>query len=347
MNAEKLLQWYDDNHRTLPWRSDPTPYHVWLSEIMLQQTRVEAVREYYLRFLETLPTVADLAASPEDVCLKLWEGLGYYSRVRNLRKAAIAVMEHYNGQIPGTKKELEKLPGIGSYTASAIASIAFGQRTPSVDGNLLRVYARLFCSPEPLHAKGLRQKAEAFYRAEIPPDRPGDFNQAMMDLGATVCLPTGNPLCDRCPLSGECLAHQKGRETAYPVPEPAKVRPVTDLTVFLLRKTDTAGNVLTAVRRRPPHGLLAGLYEFPNAEGKLSVKEARQLVTAAGLTPGTVRRLPPAKHIFTHREWHMTGYEIAVTGEAIPDARLQFLTRECIREQTSVPSAFSAYMERL
>ena len=212
-----LLDWYYAERRILPWREDPTPYHVWISEIMLQQTRVEAVKEYYRRFLEALPDVRALAEAEESEYMKLWEGLGYYSRVRNMHKAAVVIMEEHGGQIPGTSQELEKLPGIGSYTAAAIASIAFGEPVPSVDGNLLRVFARMTCSGQNILDGSTKKLAEAWYQERISREAPGDFNQAVMDLGATVCLPNTAPLCLLCPWAELCESHAAGRELEFPV----------------------------------------------------------------------------------------------------------------------------------
>ena len=367
--AKSLLDWYDKNRRILPWREDPAPYHVWLSEIMLQQTRVEAVKRYYARFLEILPDIASLAAAPEDTYLKLWEGLGYYSRVRNLHKGAVTVMEQYGGEMPYTAVELQKIPGIGPYTSAAIASIAFGERVPAVDGNLLRVFARLTAYAEDIKSDAAKRKATKFYQevmdmaavaADSNPsvaetgasctsgrpvyDRPGDLNQALMDLGATVCLPNAAPLCDQCPLNESCLAHLQGQETDYPVMPLKKARKEEDLTVFLIHDAERI-----ALKKRPPKGLLAGLYEFPNAPGHLTEEEALAYVRSIGFSPLRIKRLTDAKHIFTHKEWHMTGYEILADelAEFHPDTERSpgiFLAeiRE-IRDIYSVPSAFAAY----
>ncbi|MBQ9421363.1 MAG: A/G-specific adenine glycosylase [Lachnospiraceae bacterium] len=367
--AESLLDWYDNNRRILPWREDPAPYHVWLSEIMLQQTRVEAVKRYYARFLETLPDIVSLAAAPEDTYLKLWEGLGYYSRVRNLHKGAVTVMEQYGGEMPHTSAELQRIPGIGPYTSAAIASIAFGERVPAVDGNLLRVFARLTAYAEDIKSDAAKKAATGFYQdvmdmaagAAVPEpagaetgascasgrpvyDRPGDLNQALMDLGATVCLPNAQPVCDACPLRKQCLAHLQGRETDYPVMPAKKARKEEDLTVFLIHDAERI-----ALRKRPPRGLLAGLYEFPNTPGHLTEDEALSYVRSIGFSPLHIRRLTDVKHIFTHKEWHMQGYEILADelAELHPDTKRSpgiFLAqiRE-IRDIYSVPSAFAAY----
>ena len=260
--AQTLLQWYDEHKRDLPWRDDPSPYHVWLSEIMLQQTRVEAVRGYYARFLEALPTIRSLAEADEDVYLKLWEGLGYYSRVRNLHKAAGQIMREHGGKMPETSGELQKLAGIGPYTSAAIASICFGERIPALDGNLLRVFARLTGYEEDIKSGPAKKAAMQYYLETFPQERPGDYNQALMDLGAVICLPNGAPLCEACPWNGSCVAHARGRETELPVVPAKKKRPVEERTVFLIYYDQRL-----ALRKRPEKGLLAGLYEYPNHGG--------------------------------------------------------------------------------
>ena len=360
-----LLLWYEKNRRILPWREDPTPYHVWISEIMLQQTRVEAVKGYYARFLESLPDIAALAAADEDTYLKLWEGLGYYSRVRNLHKAAVVLMEDYGGQMPASAADLRKLPGIGPYTAAAISSIAFGESVPAIDGNLLRVFARLTCYEDSILTPQARKDAEAYFGPLITlANDPGAFNQALMDLGATICLPNAAPLCNKCPLAAFCRAHAEGRETELPN-RPAKAkRTIEDMTVFLIR---FKGGIL--LRKRPDTGLLASLYEFPNVPGHLKKADALRTVEEMGFGPLRIKKLPPAKHIFTHKEWHMaawkvfdeewTAFDRTAPGrgtaedpadtqkEAADDGRLFIADIDAIRDVWSVPSAFAAYRDYL
>ena len=303
-----LLAWYDRYRRHLPWREDPTAYHVWVSEIMLQQTRVEAVRGYYARFMERFPDIRSLAESEEDECLKLWEGLGYYSRARNLRRAAGVIMDQYGGEMPRTAGELRKLPGIGPYTSAAIASIAFGERIPAVDGNLLRVFARLALYEKEIKTPAASKAAEDFFLQAMPQERPGDFNQALMDLGAGVCIPGGTPACQtdgECPLRDYCGACRTGRCGDLPVMPVKKARRIEHRTVLVIRDDD---NIL--LRRRPAKGLLAGLYEFPNEEGWMTEAEALDRAESYGCMPAGIRRLPDARHVFTHLEWHMRGYEI-------------------------------------
>lgn len=341
--TKPLLEYYDANRRILPWREEPKPYHVWLSEIMLQQTRVEAVLGYYARFLQAFPSIRDLAEATEDRYLKLWEGLGYYSRVRNLHKAAEMIMEQYDGEMPKRAKELEKLSGIGPYTAAAIASIAFQEAVPAVDGNLLRLYARVTLYGENIKDEKAKKAASAFYQP-LMAERPGDFNQALMDLGATVCVPNGAPHCEKCPLKPVCKAHRQKCETDYPKMPEKRPRRCEDRTVFLIRD---AGKLL--LRKRPAKGLLAGLYEFPNETGTMDATEALQYVRGLGFEPLRIHPLTTAKHIFSHIEWHMTGYYVMVDElHPFPESsRLFPVSLREINEVYSIPSAFSAYRDAI
>lgn len=332
-----LLDWYRENARDLPWRHTRDPYRIWVSEIMLQQTRVAAVLGYYDRFLKTFPTVETLASAPEEQLMKCWEGLGYYSRARNLQKAAKLVVEEYDGQFPKTYEELLKLPGIGEYTAGAIASAAFDQPVPAVDGNVLRVVARI----EDCHEDIMDAKVRKSFRervAEIVPEIPEDiriFNQAMMELGATVCVPNGPPKCDFCPAGEICLARKRGTVGSLPVKARKKARRIEEKTVFLLVRD---GSV--ALRKRGDMGLLAGLWEFPNADGVLDEKSVYSHLQTLGLTVTDWKKQLTAKHIFTHVEWHMTGYVLLVTGEG-PET---FLWADAEKlAQLAVPSAFAKY----
>lgn len=356
-DTRRLLSWYDENRRKLPWRENPTPYHVWLSEIMLQQTRAAVVEEYYTRFLAVLPDIPQLAAAEEDTCTKLWQGLGYYSRVRNLQKAARIITAEYGGEMPGTPEELKKLPGIGDYTAAAIASIAFGCPAPAIDGNLLRVFARKTCLPDNIKSKEAKAAARTYYESAIPPDRPGDYNQALMDLGATVCLPNGTPDCAACPWQDSCRAHETGTETNFPVTPPKAPRQRIRKTIFLI--TDGERVLL---RRRPKSGLLAGLFELPGADDLPASEEAAYTAVRALLdgqkNPGMSGRsiflmpLGPAKHVFTHREWDMTGWAVGADLREFPrrcrrSGELFAASPAEILSDYSVPSAFRAYMDRL
>ena len=340
--ASYLLPWYDEHKRQLPWRQDPAPYRVWVSEIMLQQTRVEAVKPYFERFMKELPDIEALAAVPQERLLKLWEGLGYYSRARNLQKAACEIMERFSGRMPEDVEELLTLPGIGPYTAGAISSIACGRPVPAVDGNVLRVLARLRMDGRDMTNQTVKKSVEEELSALIPRERPGDFNQAMMDIGATVCLPNGAPRCGFCPLAGICMAHAEGREQDFPKKAPKKERTVEEKTVFVLLDEKKA-----AFRKRPAAGLLAGMYELPSAEGKKKQAEALSFLKEKGLHPIRIRKLPAARHIFTHKEWHMTGYAVWVD-ELEPYEGgwdgLIFADRDGL-DRIPVPSAFAAYLD--
>lgn len=331
-----LLEWYDREARVLPWRENTDPYRVWVSEIMLQQTRVEAVMPYYERFLSAFPTLADLAAAPEEQLLKLWEGLGYYSRARNLQKAAREALERFGG-LPGTVKELSSLPGIGAYTAGAVASIAFSQPVPAVDGNVLRVFARLTDNHGDVLSPSVRRESEKTVSAIIPKDRPGDFNQAVMDLGATVCLPGGAPRCEACPLSELCLGLARGTAGELPVKAKKKERRVEEKTVLVLR--DAAGRA--ALERRPSRGLLAGLWQLPMLAGKAGEEQVRAALRGWGLEPESLEPLGEAAHVFSHVEWRMTGWRARVSGEG----PFTWAAPQELEERYALPSAFRAYRE--
>ncbi len=330
-----LLAWYRANARDLPWRKTADPYRVWVSEIMLQQTRVAAVLGYYARFLEAFPSVEALADAPEERLMKLWEGLGYYSRARNLQKAAKAVVER--GGFPDTYEGLIELPGIGDYTASAIAAAAFGRREAAVDGNVLRVVTRVTdCRGDildPKTKKAVRDQVQA-----VMPTAEADiriFCQATMELGATVCVPGGPPKCDVCPVRDLCLGRIRGTAESLPVKKPKKARKMEEKTVFLLLREGQA-----ALRRRPGTGLLAGLWEFPNAEGALDEEAAPAQVTAWGLEPKQWKNKLTARHIFTHVEWHMTGYTLEVAGNGPEE--FEWVDLDGL-EAHAVPSAFARY----
>lgn len=405
--TEPLLFWYFANARELPWREpiraerpasegrqsasegdqliseDEKPvsqgeraYRVWVSEIMLQQTRVEAVKPYYRRFMKSLPDVASLAACQEERLLKLWEGLGYYNRVRNMQKAAQIVMERYGGELPDSYEELLGLPGIGSYTAGAIASIAYGQIVPAVDGNVLRVASRITGSREDISRQAVKRQYETALQdvmeRELSGSRenlPGAFNQALMELGAVVCVPGGPPDCAHCPVSHVCRAFETGCQAELPVKASKKARRIEERTVLVIRDGERA-----AVRRRPGRGLLAGLYELPNEEGRLSADEALDAVRNLGFSPIRITPLPEAKHIFSHIEWRMLGYMVLVedtdAAEKTPgladvaerppipgsgaaraedsrDGRILFIEPSRTEEEYPIPAAFAAYTRYL
>jgi len=330
-----LLAWFRENARDLPWRKTEDPYRIWISEIMLQQTRVAAVLGYYTHFLEVFPSVEALAEASEERLMKLWEGLGYYSRARNLQKAAKTIAGR--GRFPDTYEDLLDLPGIGDYTASAIASAAFGLREAAVDGNVLRVVTRLTdCQDDILDPKTKRAVREQVQ--SVMPTEPADiriFNQATMELGATVCAPNGPPRCEACPAREFCLGRLRGTAERLPVKKPKKVRRVEEKTVFLLLRDGRM-----ALRKRGDGGLLAGLWEFPNVEGSLTEKTAPAAVSAWGLAPKQWKSRLTAKHIFTHVEWHMTGYTLEVTGDG--PTEFEWVDAAGL-ESHAVPSAFARY----
>ncbi|MBR1853628.1 MAG: A/G-specific adenine glycosylase [Lachnospiraceae bacterium] len=345
--VQPLLMWYDANRRVLPWRGSPDAYHVWVSEIMLQQTRVEAVKPYYERFMKALPDVQALAGAQEETLLKLWEGLGYYNRVRNLQKAAIQVMEDHRGTIPSHYGELLALCGIGSYTAGAIASIAYGEAVPAVDGNVLRVLSRLRKDSRLISDAKVKKQIERELEQIMPADRPGDFNQAMMELGACVCIPHGAPLCQGCPLVQLCEAHRSGEELHYPVKPQHKERKVEYKTILIVRDGERV-----VIRKRPNSGLLAGMYEFPSLDGRWTAEEVLIYLRERGLKTIRIVAEEDAKHIFTHKEWHMKGYLIwidewesiqtnAQTGDWI------YIRPEETKDKYPIPSAFAAYTKLL
>ena len=336
--TEPLLSWYEENKRDLPWRREPTPYHVWVSEIMLQQTRVEAVKDYYRRFLVELPGIRDLAACPENKLLKLWEGLGYYNRVKNMQKAAKEIVEEYGGNIPPDYEKILALPGIGSYTAGAVSSIAFGLKKPAVDGNVLRVISRITENGEDILKQSVKRRVEQELEAVMPEDRPGAFNQSLMELGATVCIPNGMAKCDACPVRHLCGARAHGTVLDFPKKTAKKQRRIEEKTVLLIQNGQEY-----AICKRPDKGLLAGLYEFPNMEGWLTQEEVLSAVEELKLMPLHIKHAGEAKHIFSHVEWHMKGYVVRVAPTEKRAGNLLFIDKKESKGKYPIPSAFSAY----
>ena len=338
--AEPVVGWFRQNKRDLPWRKDQDPYHVWVSEIMLQQTRVEAVKPYYERFLRELPRGKDLAEAKEDTLLKLWEGLGYYNRVRNMQKAAQQIMVDFHGEFPNTYEEILSLKGIGNYTAGAISAFAFGLPKPAVDGNVLRVVSRITGSREDIMKQSVRKAMERALEQVIPEDAASDFGQGLIELGAIVCVPNGEPKCAECPAAFACVARKQGLTAEIPVKKKAKARRIEKRTVFIFKDGEKL-----AIRKRPGKGLLAGLYEFPNEEGKLTQKEVTAYSKEIGLMPVRVKKLESAKHIFSHVEWHMTGYEVIVDElEKTNKKEFLFIHPEEIGQRYPLPSAFETYI---
>ncbi len=333
---EVLLPWYWEHKRELPWRKDTLPYHVWLSEIMLQQTRVEAVKGYYTRFLAALPTVEALAAADEDLLYKLWEGLGYYSRVRNLKKAAQEIVAKYDGVFPGEYSKILALPGIGEYTAGAIGSICFGLRTPAVDGNVLRVISRITDDQTPIDLPAYKKQVWESL-AEVYPTQAGDFTQALMELGATVCGPNRKPDCECCPCKEFCLGHINATAESLPVKLPKQGRRTEEWTVFIL-----SCNGRYAVEKRGDRGLLAGLWQFPNQMGKLEVQKALDAAQEMGLQPRQILRSLERQHIFTHVVWEMRGYYLEISE---PKGSYHWLTPEEVEKEAALPTAFRQFWE--
>lgn len=322
-----LLEWFRDNARPLPWRDNPTAYQVLVSEVMLQQTRVAAVLGYYARFLEAAPDAAALAVLPEERLMKLWQGLGYYARARNLQTAARQIMEKHHGVFPTDYASVRALKGVGDYTAGAICSIAFGQPVPAVDGNVLRVASRLTGDESDITAPATRKRIAETLRPIIPANAAGTFTQALMELGAVVCLPNGAPLCEKCPAQGFCTAHLEDRTAQLPVKAPKKPRRVEERTVWLIFHEEKV-----ALRQRPAKGLLAGLWEFPNEPGT-AAPAGWAGEPLAGAYAGR------ARHIFSHIEWHMTALTAQVPSPAVPEGWV-WADRRALERDYAVPSAF-------
>lgn len=346
-SVQPLLKWFEVFARTMPWRSNPEPYWVWVSEIMLQQTRVEAVRAYFDRFIAALPNIESLANIEDEKLMKLWEGLGYYSRARNLKKAAIVCVEQYHGELPKTYEALLKLPGIGSYTAGAIASIAYEQEVPAVDGNVLRVISRLLAWEEDITKQSVKRKMEAALlelMKRVHPN-PRTFTAALMELGALVCIPNGAPCCMECPWKSICLARIQKKVERIPVKKKKIVRKIEERTVFLIQDGD-----LTAIKKRPSTGLLAGLYELPNIEGFYSEQEVKRIWEEKLKLPLTVERLKDGKHIFSHIEWHMQAYRVIIPKILEQNKVLReqegevfFVTQEELNTNYALPNAFKTW----
>ncbi|MBS6367007.1 MAG: A/G-specific adenine glycosylase [Clostridiales bacterium] len=334
---DRLLGWYRQNKRDLPWRADQDPYHVWLSEIMLQQTRVEAVKAYYTRFLQALPTIGALAQADDELLHKLWEGLGYYTRVRNLKKAAQQIVTQYGGQFPRTHDEILRLAGIGPYTAGAIGSICFDLPTPAVDGNVMRVITRLTARADPIDLPATRKDITQKLSSVYPAGACGDFTQSLMELGATVCGPNGAPACLLCPLSDLCRARQAGQQTLYPVKSAKKARRIEPRTVYLLR---CDGRI--ALQKRPSRGLLAGLWELPNELGACSAQQALERAAQMQLSPYELVKSVHAVHIFTHIEWQMCCYEILC--RTASDA-FTWVYPQALQQAYALPTAFRIFLK--
>ncbi|MDE7204321.1 MAG: A/G-specific adenine glycosylase [Lachnospiraceae bacterium] len=336
--VEPLLDWYHKNSRCLPWRENREAYRVWVSEIMLQQTRVETVIPYYERFMKRFPTIASLAACEDEELFKLWEGLGYYSRARNLKKAAQVICAQHQGNFPEEFEEILALPGIGAYTAGAISSIAFEKAKAAVDGNVLRVITRLTQdSHDILDAKFRGQVTEELERI-YPSEGRGDFTQSLMELGAVVCVPNGEPRCGECPLNSLCRAYGSGTQLQYPVKKKKIPRKVEQKTVLILQFQGK-----TALRKRDDKGILSGMWELPNIDGTLDEQRVRQWLAEKALAVKEVKTpvnsKKQLKHVFTHIEWHMT-YWIVICENEGNDDEITWVTATQLENEIALPTAF-------
>ena len=331
-----ILTWYKGNRREMPWREDPSPYRIWISEIMLQQTRVDTVIPYFNSFMERYPTVESLASSDEDELMKYWEGLGYYSRIRNIRETAVNIVSNYGGQIPKTYDELLKLKGIGEYTAGAIASEAFGQKVPAVDGNVFRVFARLTAKEDDLRDLKFQKQLKEAVKSVLPQDETGDFNQGLIELGALICIPKGSPKCGLCPVKELCLSNKLNLQDRIPVKSKAKQRTVQEKTVFILQYGDKF-----AVRKRDDQNLLAGLFEIPNVEGFYTPDEAKTVIEEMGFVVSDLHVLKDRKVVFTHIEWILQGYYVHVKND---HEQYIFETKENLVQKYTLATAFREYL---
>ena len=333
-DVQGLLSFYKEKGRDLPWRKTSDPYSIYVSEVLLQQTRVEAIKDRYPLFLARFPDIRSLASCEEEELLKMWEGLGYYRRAKNLYKSAKVIAENYEGKIPDTYEALTSLPGIGEYTAKAILSIAYQKKEIALDGNLLRVYSRITEDEEEIQKPGIRKRSISFFLENIP-DRPGDYNQALMDLGELVCLPNGVPKCEICPFLSSCKAHQDHREIDFPKVQKKKEKKVEQITVLLF--TCQGKRYL---EKRPDDGLLASLYQPYLVLGHKEEEEIRSLLNKKGITIQSLQKGKEKKHIFSHVIWEMQSYAIEVKE---PFSGLWVNEEELKRY--SIPIAFSSFYQ--
>lgn len=337
--VKPLLKWFQKEKRDLPWRKTNDSYRIWISEIMLQQTRVEAVKEYYKRFLDELPTLKELAMVEEDQLLKLWQGLGYYSRARNLHKCAKILIEQGKTELPRDYEKLKKLPGIGPYAAASIGSIAYQLKTPAIDGNVLRVMTRIHEDSRDIMKQKVRE--EYFLKlSKIMPNNTRDFTESLMELGALICLPNGFPLCQSCPLSVICQSYKNQTMLQYPVKKKIEKRKREEKTILILEYKDKI-----AIQKRPDNGLLASLYEFESINEKLSLEELKKYLNQKKIKIMNINQLKEAKHIFSHLEWHMVGYHIIC--KILPEKEYLWVTKEELETKYSLPTAIMIYAKDL
>ncbi len=339
-----LLDWYDRNKRDMVWRDRMNPYYTWISEIMLQQTRIEAATGYFIRFIEELPDIQSLAHVPEERLMKLWEGLGYYNRARNLKRTAQILMEEYDGRLPADYDKLMTLPGIGPYTAGAIASISYGIKAPAVDGNVFRVLMRYLRCDDDISKMSVRRRVERML-LDVMPERPGDFNQAVMELGEVICIPNGAPLCEKCPLMDTCQARAAGCQEDFPKKAEKKPRRIENRTLLVYELDGYIG-----IQRRPQSGLLAGLYEFPAVTEKLTLKGVKERLEEQGILNAKICSMGTAKHVFSHVEWHMKGFYVKLE-RAFERQKLSpnviFVSRDELSQNYALPTAFRYYLKQI
>ena len=331
--VEPIIAWYQKEEKNLPWKQDKEPYHIWISEIMLQQTRIEAVKKYYIRFIQELPTVQDLAKIEETKLLKLWEGLGYYSRARNLKKAAQIIAEKYQGEVPRTYHELIQLPGVGEYTAGAIASICSNEKVTAVDGNVLRVISRVIGSTENVLLPETKKKITEMVQ-QILPKESGDFNEGIMEIGEKICVPNGTPLCDKCPIQKYCYARENNVIDKIPIRIKDVKRKIENKTVFIIITED--GKI--AICKRSDKGLLARMYELPNVEEFLTIEEVKEELKNRNLEIIEIKQNKDKKHIFTHIEWKLKSYQIVVKKE---NKDYIWVSQKELNNEYALPTAFS------
>jgi len=337
--VQPLLKWYQDNRRELPWRRDREAYHVWISEIMLQQTKIEAVKKYYMEFMKELPTVEMLAEVSDDKLLKLWEGLGYYSRAKNLKKSAKIIMEEFKGNIPNSYQQLLKLPGIGEYTAGAIASICYNEKVTAVDGNVMRVISRVTGSKKDILLQETKKEIEEKLKI-IMPEESGLFNEALMELGEMVCLPNGTPKCHVCPLKNRCLAYQDNLIYEIPVRINKIKRKIEEKTIMVVITDDNQ----IAIEKRKEKGLLNGMYQLPNVEGYYSPKELKKLTEQWKLLVKEISFIGEEKHAFTHIDWMMKGYLIKVEQK---NNQFLWVSPAELKEVYPLPTVFQKILKKV
>ena len=338
--TEQIVKWYQENKRDLPWRKGKNPYHIWISEIMLQQTRIEAVIGYYYRFLEKIPDIKTLATIEEKSLLKLWEGLGYYNRARNLKIAANQIENEYQGKFPTTYVEIIKLKGIGEYTASAISSICYNEPQVTIDGNVLRVFTRFYNDQrnidEPRTKKSIRE-----YLQKIIPEESGDFNQGLMEIGETICIPNGIPKCNICPLKKDCLANHYNTYQDLPIRKKKIVKKQEDYTVLIFQNQDEV-----AIYQRTKESLLNNLWGFPQIEGLFSMEEIKDYLIKQNIKYQYIQQGIQNTHIFTHKKWNMISYKIRLTTNySLKQYKWKKISE--IKEEFAIPTAYKPFLEFL